>query len=166
MCSFTLVFCFQNVPWCYCDQCPVLSGTSPVLPLKISHLGKTLVSIRQITVKLLNGMEQKKVNILALAIYAIHTHTHTHAHTHTHTHTHTCSLISQFFSFIEFIKIIIGLIVQITLFYLLSLPEHKFHGGRLLDFYLALVFTSEKAMAPHSSTVAWKIPWMEEPRRL
>ena len=25
---------------------------------------------------------------------------------------------------------------------------------------------SEKAMAPHSSTVAWKIPWMEEPGRL
>ena len=24
----------------------------------------------------------------------------------------------------------------------------------------------EKAMAPHSSTVAWKIPWMEEPGRL
>ena len=24
---------------------------------------------------------------------------------------------------------------------------------------------SEKAMAPHSSTVAWKIPWMEEPYR-
>ena len=24
----------------------------------------------------------------------------------------------------------------------------------------------EKAMAPHSSTLAWKIPWMEEPRRL
>ena len=23
--------------------------------------------------------------------------------------------------------------------------------------------TSEKAMAPHSSTLAWKIPWMEEP---
>ena len=22
---------------------------------------------------------------------------------------------------------------------------------------------SEKAMAPHSSTLAWKIPWMEEP---
>ena len=21
----------------------------------------------------------------------------------------------------------------------------------------------EKAMAPHSSTLAWKIPWMEEP---
>ena len=23
----------------------------------------------------------------------------------------------------------------------------------------------EKAMAPHSSTLAWKIPWMEEPDR-
>ena len=26
--------------------------------------------------------------------------------------------------------------------------------------------SSEKAMAPHSSTPAWKIPWMEEPGRL
>ena len=25
---------------------------------------------------------------------------------------------------------------------------------------------SEKAMAPHSSALAWKIPWMEEPGRL
>ena len=24
----------------------------------------------------------------------------------------------------------------------------------------------ERAMAPHSSTLAWKIPWMEEPGRL
>ena len=24
----------------------------------------------------------------------------------------------------------------------------------------------EKAMAPHSSTLAWKVPWMEEPVRL
>ena len=24
----------------------------------------------------------------------------------------------------------------------------------------------EKAMAPHSNTLAWKIPWMEEPGRL
>jgi len=35
---------------------------------------------------------------------------------------------------------------------------------------LALTYTyyyySEKAMAPHSSTLAWKIPWMEEPGRL
>ena len=26
--------------------------------------------------------------------------------------------------------------------------------------------TAEKAMAPHSSTLAWKIPWTEEPGRL
>ena len=29
-----------------------------------------------------------------------------------------------------------------------------------------LIYYWEKAMAPHSSTVAWKIPWMEEPGRL
>ena len=27
-------------------------------------------------------------------------------------------------------------------------------------------YVMEKAMAPHSSTLAWKIPWMEEPGRL
>ena len=26
-----------------------------------------------------------------------------------------------------------------------------------------LRYAVEKAMAPHSSTLAWKIPWMEEP---
>ena len=29
-----------------------------------------------------------------------------------------------------------------------------------------LTLSSEKAMAPHSCTLAWKIPWMEEPGRL
>ena len=29
-----------------------------------------------------------------------------------------------------------------------------------------LSYTAEKAMAPHSSTLAWKIPWMEESGRL
>ena len=32
--------------------------------------------------------------------------------------------------------------------------------------YEALRVINEKAMAPHSSTLAWKIPWMEEPGRL
>ena len=27
-------------------------------------------------------------------------------------------------------------------------------------------FIMEKAMAPHSSTLAWRIPWTEEPGRL
>ena len=28
------------------------------------------------------------------------------------------------------------------------------------------LWDQEKAMAPHSSTLAWKIPWMAEPGRL
>ena len=42
----------------------------------------------------------------------------------------------------------------------------------LASFHLSLLIElgytpgSEKAMAPHSSTLAWKIPWMEEPGRL
>ena len=32
---------------------------------------------------------------------------------------------------------------------------YKIHVNKLFQRY--------KAMAPHSSTVAWKIPWMEEP---
>ena len=36
----------------------------------------------------------------------------------------------------------------------------------LLAVYFDLYFreeVSEKAMAPHSSTLAWKLPWTEEP---
>ena len=32
--------------------------------------------------------------------------------------------------------------------------------------YSILMHISEKAMAPHSSSLAWKIPWTEEPGRL
>ena len=35
--------------------------------------------------------------------------------------------------------------------------------ARILEW---VVIPLEKAMAPHSSTLAWKIPWMEEPGRL
>ena len=38
-------------------------------------------------------------------------------------------------------------------FYLISLNKYLNKYARC----------SEKAMAPHSSTLAWKIPWMEEP---
>ena len=34
------------------------------------------------------------------------------------------------------------------------------------DFVRCRQYISEKAMAPHSSTLAWKIPWTEEPGRL
>ena len=33
-------------------------------------------------------------------------------------------------------------------------------------FIYMYAYVSEKAMAPHSSTLAWKIPWTEEPGRL
>ena len=36
-------------------------------------------------------------------------------------------------------------------------------GDRIKD---DLVILPEKAMAPHSSILAWKIPWTEEPGRL
>ena len=32
--------------------------------------------------------------------------------------------------------------------------------------YIGPMLIAETAMAPHSSTLAWKIPWMEEPGRL
>ena len=34
------------------------------------------------------------------------------------------------------------------------------------SFSLSYIYNMEKAMAPHSSTVARKIPWVEEPGRL
>ena len=40
---------------------------------------------------------------------------------------------------------------------LLSTHTHK---------HFIFVFLTEKAMATHSSTLAWKIPWTEEPGRL
>ena len=35
-----------------------------------------------------------------------------------------------------------------------------------LFFSISVTYFSEKAMATHSSTLAWKLPWMEEPGRL
>ena len=35
-----------------------------------------------------------------------------------------------------------------------------------LNYMVYLGIVSEKAMAPHSSTLAWEIPWTEEPGRL
>ena len=32
-----------------------------------------------------------------------------------------------------------------------------------ISIYDYIYIYMEKAMAPHSSTLAWKIPWMEEP---
>ena len=45
--------------------------------------------------------------------------------------------------------------------------ERMTHQNQILGNILGVVRkVSEKAMAPHSSTLAWKIPWTEEPGRL
>ena len=36
----------------------------------------------------------------------------------------------------------------------------------IFHIYISIFHISEKAMATHSSTLTWKIPWMEEPGRL
>ena len=41
----------------------------------------------------------------------------------------------------------------------------SFLKSYLINYHL-LTFNLEKAMAPHSSTFAWEIPWTEEPGRL
>ena len=40
--------------------------------------------------------------------------------------------------------------------------------GKVMSLLLNMLsrLVMEKAMAPHSSTLAWKIPWTEEPGRL
>ena len=49
----------------------------------------------------------------------------------------------------------------------IALTRQTFVGKVMsLLFNMLLGWSSEKAMAPHSSTLAWKIPWTEEPGRL
>ena len=38
--------------------------------------------------------------------------------------------------------------------------SNRFFGADFIVFYSIVL---EKAMAPHSSTLAWKIPWTKEP---
>ena len=39
-------------------------------------------------------------------------------------------------------------------------------GSVEIAIWVVIMRLEEKAMAPHSSTLAWNIPWMEEPGRL
>ena len=65
------------------------------------------------------------------------------------------------------------MLLELIQAFVLVLPKSK--GWRVVRFDLSYWETWTfleprtkfgKAMAPHSSTLAWKIPWMEEPRRL
>ena len=58
-------------------------------------------------------------------------------------------------------------------FNVFELEVHKNHStcSLMSDIFCLSLFlsnrkVSEKAMAPHSSTLAWRVPWMEEPGRL
>ena len=42
----------------------------------------------------------------------------------------------------------------------------QFHSPLQRKEYISLYIYKEKAMAPHSSTLTWKIPWTEEPGML
>ena len=47
--------------------------------------------------------------------------------------------------------------------HLADVPSLNKNNKSISNSYTILL---EKAMAPHSSTLGWKIPWMEEPGRL
>ena len=52
------------------------------------------------------------------------------------------------------------------LVFFLGFPPNTLGNWDLVTLNEICSWPSEKAMAPHSSTLAWKIPWMEEPGRL
>ena len=49
----------------------------------------------------------------------------------------------------------------------ISLPQARIKSKyQMENFFHGVIINLEKAMAPHSSTLAWKILWTEEPGRL
>ena len=65
-----------------------------------------------------------------------------------------------------------GKIPTVFLLFTKVVTNHSSHKGNAKEcsnyHTIALISdaSTEKAMEPHSSTLAWKIPWMEEPGRL
>ena len=68
---------------------------------------------------------------------------------------HTC------FHFLSMFSLALVFTHFLSLYHVLAM-FHLFSLGPTLHLLL-LIQLSEKAMAPHSSTFAWKIPWTEEP---
>ena len=54
-------------------------------------------------------------------------------------------------------------ILVFVLLELISVEGMKFRSCFFTLFFCLWMFSLEKAMAPHSSSLAWRIPWTEEP---
>ena len=116
-------------------------------------------------------------------------------YTHTHTHTHVCVCVPSSFSCVSLCVTLWTVAPQTPLSKGFSRQEHwselpcpppgdlsnpgiqpKFlASSALADKFFTTVppgkpiyihICNMNTMAPHSSTLAWKIPWMEEPGRL
>ena len=80
--------------------------------------------------------------------------------------------IFPFFVFFRFHKQAISYSICLSLsdsFHLEGIMPSQTTQLQMTKFHSFLCLSSiplEKAMAPHSSTLAWKIPWREEPARL
>ena len=116
-------------------------------------------------------------------------HTHTHSHTYKYTHTYASIHFQIFFSYSLLQNTEFPVLQNRSLLVIYSREgngtplqysclENPMDGGawqaavhgvaesqtRLSDFPFTFHFHAlEKEMATHSSVLAWKIPWMEEP---
>ena len=85
------------------------------------------------------------------------------------THKFDCSLLQSWSVWLTWLltavidlrKAIILVFYSIRLYF-----HHQSHPQLSIIYALVQPLYLEKAMAPHSSTLAWKIPWTEEPGRL
>ena len=74
-----------------------------------------------------------------------------------------CILSEKLLAFVPFYFVLQGqicLLLQVSLDFLLLHSSPLWWKGHLFG---VLALEAEEAVAPHSSTLAWKIPWMEEP---
>ena len=83
------------------------------------------------------------MHVLCVYIYT-HIHTYTSIYTHLYAYMYMC--------------ICVGMSVQV--FYIYIYTYIRLH---IYTFIYMCIYVLEKAMAPHSSPLAWKIPWTEEP---
>ena len=82
-------------------------------------------------------------------------HTHTHTHTHTPHAEYTCTMTSLISNICTFFLYPASLVAQ-TVKHLPAMWDTWVRS-------LGRVDPLEEEMATHSSTLAWKIPWTEEP---